>query len=56
MKGTVDCLIFGDFGFVQPRAVDVSEQVVLGSGLLAQRSGVNAWGKFHPFILEDSED
>jgi hypothetical protein len=31
----------------------VSEQVVLGSCLLAQRSGVDAWGRFHPFILEN---
>jgi hypothetical protein len=32
----------------------VSKQVVLGSGLFAQGSSVDAWGKFHPFILEDS--
>ena len=54
MKASVDGLIFRDFGFVQPGAIDVSKQVVLGSCLLAQRSGVDAWGKLHPFILEDS--
>jgi hypothetical protein len=31
----------------------VSKQVVLGSYLLAQSGGVYAWGKFHPFILEN---
>jgi hypothetical protein len=31
----------------------VSKQVVLGSGLFAQCCGVDAWGWFHPFILEN---
>ena len=53
MEASVDGLIFWDFGFIEPGAVDVSKQVVLGSGLLAKGRGVNAWGKFHPFILED---
>ena len=54
MKGTVDGLIFRDFGVIEPSAIDVPKQVVLGSGLLAKGRGVDAWGKFHPFILEDS--
>jgi hypothetical protein len=54
MKASVDGLILGDFGFVEPGAIDVSKKVVLGSYMLAQSCGVNAWGWFHPFILEDS--
>ena len=53
MKGTVDGFIFRDLGVVEPGAIDVSKQVVLGSDLFAQGSGVDAWGRFHPFILEN---
>jgi hypothetical protein len=34
VKGAVDGFVFRDLGFVEPGAVDVSKEVVLGSCLL----------------------
>ena len=54
MKASVDRLILRYLGVIEPGAIHVPEKVVLGPCFGVKGGDVDAWGGFHPFILEDS--